>query len=243
MEVSGRCQLRYWQRPLDAYSLLIRARFPVHGEKPQILLQQRRQSKLGSHSLGQDFQTVDIKIGRQGVFWPACDLSSTLVCTPHHEEAVVPVSRVLEHLGADPEVDIPAILLVEPLVELVFKDAWNTLLYLARWDRLWWSAWPPPTWVHEVCSQHISLSEAPQMRVQDVRALASDLRRWAPRIVDDVSGRPPAFHHTSLVTPHSLLVRNCFRTLFSLQVSEENFSSGNGTACITVQFLRKLRES
>ena len=174
--------LRYWQHPLDSCSILIQDRYAIDGEKPQVLLQQRRQNRMGTNSLGLDFQTIDIRVGKQGVFWPTNVLSSISLRSSSHERLLA--SDVFERWCVDPEAEVPVYLMVEPIADLVFKNAWNTLLYLARWGTLWWSDWPSQAWVREVSGKNAVLTDDAKMSVEDVRSLADDLRRWAPRIAD-----------------------------------------------------------
>ena len=123
---------------------------------------------------------------RGGFAAPADDLP---VRGPATADTLLSARDVLEQWGV-PEADqalVPMLFLVEPVCSLLFRGCWSELLFLARWGQAPWKAepeFPPATWAEESRGQDLIYTDRPQpAQLSELRALISDLRRWAPRII------------------------------------------------------------
>ena len=119
---------RYWQRPLDACSLNVVERHAF--EMPlRVLSQHRRSRKLGTDSLGLDSKVVSVRVGKQGIFWPAEPPTPDLSMVQYGKHSVFFGDLLKRHKYDVKDAEtIPAFLLVKPLADLLFADAWHTLI-------------------------------------------------------------------------------------------------------------------
>ena len=174
---------RYWHFPLDCYTLGLESVFPVVSDPPRLLLQ-KRQSRMGTHSLGLDAKLVSIKLGSTGYLWPSCDFSDVKLSVNGKTMALTTFSQSLGDMSFEAEL-LPAVTLPKPLALLALSRHWHTILHLARWPFKFFPGWPPQSWFAERVGQSLlgNPDNDTNWGLQDVQGLAHDLRRWSSRII------------------------------------------------------------
>ena len=116
--------------------------------------------------------------------------------------------------------DLPVLALPFPICELMSRGDWHTAVVLARWHRhlRWWSSrqarltrqsvcpgpmpgWPSASsavWANQGAHGADWHSQSADLSSGSLGAVASDLRRWAPKILDGLTPEERAKEESSL---------------------------------------------
>ncbi len=177
----NRVQHEYYKFPLDAFSVRVAAVFKL--AEPLRIFQK----------LGQRGQVSRIQ-GGDGLFLP-CGMSYQSVGERQGEELhrggplACSARDLLAGWGCDPRGmgSLRAIMLAQPLAELVMKRRWEHIVVLYRWlhSADLFDGFPPfpPRAVRRRSGEHDVALEPTVFSLRPFENLIDDLRRWAPRIL------------------------------------------------------------
>ena len=182
MDWAMRAQWQYYKKPVDAFFPIVEEFFPLT-ETVEGLMRNRRAMRSRGVDAAMLAAAIPIVLGREGLFVCSDPLLDAQVVTK--VGCQMPARALLEHFGEEQQ-QFATLLLVEPLARLLELHRLPRLLLLSRWHGALqvFREWPDQRWGKATAGKHYERVSKPA-GCSDVVSLATDLRRWAPRIVCD----------------------------------------------------------
>ena len=173
----------YYHRAMDAYTVRVHQCFP-HEQPHQLFLATRRKRTGGNSMLSGDAIPITLR-SAAGVFYCHDDLSGDRF---HNVQtgSLQNTADIVAGSGTD-AVDVPVILLPQPIARLAMRGRWPEIVLLGRWPGVEGWSWPPSEWIDARKGKHKQEEPAQNVAISAdrLRKVAQSLKRWMPKIAQD----------------------------------------------------------